>query len=226
MNIVKKTLSDQIYDVLRAEIIKQNIPLGSKIVNRELQQQFGVSSSPIRDAINKLYQDGLISSIDQTGAQVIDIDYEFFLEVNEILLYIVNTGIKLAYEKNEDLSKIYDKLCDLIEKQKAAIGTETYYNVDYDFHKLLISYSYNSRLIKLFKQYNSLHEILVRYSSKIIDVEEQREKVNDHEKIAGAFVQGNIDAALEYNEDHYKKAEIIFRRVLLSRNKTNEQISE
>ena len=61
MNIVKKTLSDQIYDVLRKEIIQQNIPLGSKIVNRDLQQQFGVSSSPIRDAINKLYQDGLIS---------------------------------------------------------------------------------------------------------------------------------------------------------------------
>lgn len=176
MNIVKKTLSDQIYDVLRKEIIQQNIPLGSKIVNRDLQQQFGVSSSPIRDAINKLYQDGLISSIDQTGAQVIDIDYEFFLEVNEILLYIVNTGIKLAYEKNEDLTKIYDKLCELIAKQREAIGTETYYNVDYDFHKILITYSYNSRLIKLFKQYNSLHEILVRYSSKIIDVEEQKKK--------------------------------------------------
>ncbi len=224
MNIVKKTLSDQIYDVLRKEIIQQNIPLGSKIVNRDLQQQFGVSSSPIRDAINKLYQDGLISSIDQTGAQVIDIDYEFFLEVNEILLYIVNTGIKLAYEKNEDLTKIYDKLCELIAKQREAIGTETYYNVDYDFHKILITYSYNSRLIKLFKQYNSLHEILVRYSSKIIDVEEQKEKVNDHEKIAGAFVQGDIDAALKYNEEHYKKAEIVFRQVLLSRSKNKKAL--
>lgn len=224
MNIVKKTLSDQIYDVLRKEIIQQNIPLGSKIVNRDLQQQFGVSSSPIRDAINKLYQDGLISSIDQTGAQVIDIDYEFFLEVNEILLYIVNTGIKLAYEKNEDLTKIYDKLCELIAKQREAIGTETYYNVDYDFHKILITYSYNSRLIKLFKQYNSLHEILVRYSSKIIDVEEQKEKVNDHEKIAGAFVQGDIDATLKYNEEHYKKAEIVFRQVLLSRSKNKKAL--
>lgn len=226
MNIVKKTLSDQIYDVLRQEIIKQNIPLGSKIVNRDLQQQFGVSSSPIRDAINKLYQDGLISSIDQTGAQVIDIDYEFFLEVNEILLYIVNTGIKLAYEKNEDLSKIYDRLCELIEMQREAIGTENYYNVDYDFHKLLVTYSYNSRLIKLFKQYNSLHEILVRYSSKIIDVEEQKQKVDDHEKIAGAFVQGDIDTALENNEKHYKKAEVVFKRVLLSRGKDISNIIE
>lgn len=226
MNIVKKTLSDQIYDVLRQEIIKQNIPLGSKIVNRDLQQQFGVSSSPIRDAINKLYQDGLISSIDQTGAQVIDIDYEFFLEVNEILLYIVNTGIKLAYEKNEDLTKIYDRLCELIEMQREAIGTENYYNVDYDFHKLLVTYSYNSRLIKLFKQYNSLHEILVRYSSKIIDVEEQKQKVDDHEKIAGAFVQGDIDTALENNEKHYKKAEVVFKRVLLSRGKDISNIIE
>lgn len=67
MAIVRKSLSDQIYDELKMEIIEQKITFGSKIVNRVLQERFQVSSSPIRDAINRLYSDGLIEQIDNTG---------------------------------------------------------------------------------------------------------------------------------------------------------------
>ena len=100
MELVKKSLSDQIYDILKMEILKNEIPFGSKLVNRALQKRFGVSSSPIRDAINRLYQDGLISSIDKSGATVVDFDYEFLLAVNEILLYVVKMGIELSAEKS------------------------------------------------------------------------------------------------------------------------------
>ena len=67
MKLMRKSLSDQIYSVLKLEILKQKIPFGSKLVNRNLQERFEVSSSPVRDAINRLYNDGLISSITQSG---------------------------------------------------------------------------------------------------------------------------------------------------------------
>ena len=40
--IVKETLSDQIYFELRKAILSREIPLGSKIVNRQLQERFNV----------------------------------------------------------------------------------------------------------------------------------------------------------------------------------------
>ncbi len=92
------------------EILKREIPFGSKLVNRTLQKRFGVSSSPIRDAINRLNQDGLITSIDKTGATVVDFDYNFFLEINEVLLYVINTGIKLSFEKAD-----IDEVCSYLE---------------------------------------------------------------------------------------------------------------
>ena len=76
--INKKTLSDQIYDILKSEILRREIPFGSKLVNRALQARFRVSSSPIRDAINRLNQDGLITSIDKSGATVVEFNYDFF----------------------------------------------------------------------------------------------------------------------------------------------------
>ena len=62
-NIIKLTLSEQIYNILKEDILAGTIPLGAKLTNRELQERFQVSSTPIRDAINKLNQDGLIGEV-------------------------------------------------------------------------------------------------------------------------------------------------------------------
>ena len=57
--ISRKTLSEQIHDMLREEILTQEIPCGEKLTIRQLQQRFGTSSTPVRDAMVRLAQDGL-----------------------------------------------------------------------------------------------------------------------------------------------------------------------
>lgn len=209
MSIVKKSLSDQIYDQLKMEIINQKISFGSKIVNRNLQERFKVSSSPIRDAINRLYSDGLIEYIDNTGATVVKFDIDFYIEVNEILLGITNTGMKLAFEKSDhlEISKILEKYIDL---QAQSIGTEKYFKYDYEFHKVFIDFSNNSRLKKLYKQYNVLHEILLRcyYEKEVIQMQETSLKT--HKEMVHYFLNDNLDKCISLNEQHYKKAESLF----------------
>lgn len=85
MKLMRKSLSNQIYTVLKKEILHGAIPFGSKLVNRQLQSRFDVSSSPVRDAINRLYLDGLVSSITQSGAVVVEFTLDFYTEVNEVL---------------------------------------------------------------------------------------------------------------------------------------------
>ena len=60
MAILKKqSLVDQIYDQIRYEIIELAVPLGSRLNVSELQERYGVSSTPIREAINRLQKEGL-----------------------------------------------------------------------------------------------------------------------------------------------------------------------
>lgn len=221
MRINKKTLSDQIYDVLKMEILRSEISFGSKLVNRTLQQRFGVSSSPIRDAINRLNQDGLITSIDKTGARVVDFNYSFFLEVNEILLYVINTGVKLSFEKS-DIKEVCDYLEKYISLQEQYIGTDHFYDYDYKFHKTFIDYSYNSRLEKLFKEYNVLHEMLVRnyYNPKTMQIQE--DSIKTHRDILEAYCKKDYKLAMELTEGHYKAAEEIFKNILQQREKLNK----
>jgi len=219
MVINKKTLSDQIYYILKMEILKSKIPFGSKLTNRALQKRFGVSSSPVRDAINRLYQDGLVKSIDTTGATVVDFNYEFFLEVNEILLYVVNTGVKLSYEKS-DTREICKHLKKYLELQEKHIGSDQFFDYDYKFHKTFIDYSNNSRLTKIFKEYNVLHEMLVRnfYNPETMQIQEN--SVKTHREIMDAFCRGDYRLAMDLTEKHYEGAEEIFKNILQRRDKS------
>ena len=211
--INKKTLSDQIYDILKSEILKREIPFGSKLVNRALQARFRVSSSPVRDAINRLNQDGLITSIDKSGATVVEFNYEFFLEVNEILLYIVNTGIKLSSEKakTEEVAAALEKYLSLQEKN---LGSDKFYDYDYKFHKTFINYSYNSRLNKLFKEYNVLHEMLVRSFYEVGTLQIQENSIMTHKKIIDSYKLEDFNETMRLSEEHYKVAEEIFKKML------------
>lgn len=222
MLINKKTLSDQIYDILKMEILKRKIPFGSKLVNRTLQTRFGVSSSPIRDAINRLNQDGLVTSINKSGATVVDFDYDFFLEVNEVLLYVINTGIKLSFEKS-DTEEVCRDLEEYLSLQEQCIGTDEFYDYDYKFHKTFIEYSKNSRLKKIFKEYNVLHEMLVRNYYEPGTSKIREDSIKMHKQILDAFRNKDYRLAMKLTEDHYKGAEEIFKKILEQREEKLEE---
>lgn len=220
MKINRKSLGEQIYTILKADILKRKIPFGSKLVNRELQERFKVSSSPIRDAINRLNQDGLITSVDKTGARVVEFNYDFFIEVNEILLHIVITGINLSSEKakKEDLC---EELRNNIELQKDNIGSDKFYDYDYKFHKTFIDYADNTRLTKIFKEYNVLHEMLVRSFYKLSKISVREKSIETHKKILKAFEDEDYNLAIKITEEHYKIAERILKTMV-----DNKEIDE
>ncbi len=220
MNINRKSLGEQIYTILKADILKRKIPFGSKLVNRELQERFKVSSSPIRDAINRLNQDGLITSVDKTGARVVEFNYDFFIEVNEILLHIIITGINLSSEKakKEDLC---EELRNNIELQKDNIGSDKFYDYDYKFHKTFIDYADNTRLTKIFKEYNVLHEMLVRSFYKLSKISVREKSIETHKKILKAFEDEDYNLAIKITEEHYKIAERILKTMV-----DNKEIDE
>lgn len=211
-NINKKSLSDQIYRILKREILENKFTFGSKLVNRSLQERFEVSSSPIRDAINRLYQDGLISSIDKTGATIMELSYNNFVEINEILLYIINTGVELSSAKASS-QEVCKKLKENINLQERHMGTDEFYDYDYKFHKTFIDYSYNSRLEKIFKEYNVLHEMLVRYFYKPESMQIQEGSIETHRAIMKSYCRGNYEETKKLTEEHYKAAEKIFKKI-------------
>ena len=81
----KQSLVDQIYDQIRLGIITLKMPLGSRLNVSELQEKYGVSSTPIREAINRLQKEGLVEYENNIGARVVSISEDDVKEIQELL---------------------------------------------------------------------------------------------------------------------------------------------
>ncbi len=82
--IKKRSLVDQVYERLRGDIITLRLPLGSKVNVNELQDVLGVSCTPIREAINRLQQEGLVSYENNVGAHVLTLTPRDVEEIQQL----------------------------------------------------------------------------------------------------------------------------------------------
>ncbi len=211
MKIVKKTLSEQIYDSLRMNLIKGKIPLGSKLINQELQAKFEVSSTPIRDAVNRLHQDGLVVEVTKTGAKVIDLDADTFKEVNELLSTLSCAAISFAMQRS-DKDEIVKTLTDIVIKQKKYVDTDDYFKYDYDFHKAFFEFAKNETFKKLYKSYHPLQELLTYYA---VDIGyDKNESIKQHEYIIEALSKSDIESAKKFMNEHLTNANNVHEKLL------------
>ena len=96
LSIKKQSLVDLVYEKLREAIIQLQIPLGSKLNVNELQSKMGVSCTPLREAINRLQQEGLVVYETNVGAHVISLEPHDVLEIQQLAMTLHGAAIRLA----------------------------------------------------------------------------------------------------------------------------------
>lgn len=99
--IEKRSLVDQVYKKLRDDIITLQIPLNSKLNVNELQEILEVSCTPIREAINRLQQEGLVTYENNVGARVLALDAHDVEEIQQLAMTLHCAAIRLAMERVE-----------------------------------------------------------------------------------------------------------------------------
>ncbi len=198
--LVKMTLSEQLYDILKNEIMSGTIPLGSKITNRELQERFLVSSTPVRDTINKLYQDGLVKEVTKTGAQVINFDYGYAAEINEFIAAISCVALTMTATRGAD-KEVTKHLRKYLKKQTIALDDDAYFEADFHFHKSFFDFCGNQFLKETYKRYNLIRFLLIKFA--IRTAEDRSCSIKQHGEIVDAYSSGNFDLASQLLQQHY-----------------------
>ena len=204
-------LNKRLYEQLKQDIIECRIEFGEKLTNRELQKRFGVSSTPVRDAINRLYLDGLVEDISNSGARVITFDLKFILEVNEMLSLLCCAAVESAAHTERDA------LCAQLEKvmsqQERASATDEYYHYDFLFHKAFFDSCQNTQYQKTYDRYHVLWEMLVRRPHGF-DGNWKKVAVEQHRQILHDFRTGQTKLAVEQTRAHFMHADQLFRQYM------------
>lgn len=71
LNIVHDNLREKVYQRLKTLIVNETYPPGSRINVEKLTREFGVSRTPIWEAVQKLIQEGLLENVPRRGVFVL-----------------------------------------------------------------------------------------------------------------------------------------------------------
>lgn len=141
----KQSLVDQIYEEIKRQIIELRVPLGSRLNVSELQERFGVSSTPIREAINRLQKDGIVEYENNVGARVITLTAKDVQEIQEVDFALQTGAIRYAMQKaNND--QIAEEIKECIDSYKKSSNKDDLSKYVTEIMGIFYKYADNSRL--------------------------------------------------------------------------------
>lgn len=143
--VKKQSLVDLIYEQLKQSIISLEFPMGSKINANELQETYGVSTTPIREAINRLQQEGLILYENNVGARVVTIDEADAREIDDLAIILHKAAVRFAIKRG-DCEAIAEELEWHVKAQERATTPREVVESIYGFIGTFYKYCGNSRL--------------------------------------------------------------------------------
>lgn len=195
------TLNDQAYSILKDKILKKEIPSGTRLVDSQLAEEFGISRTPLRDAIRKLAEDGLVvSSPKKKGYYVYQPSAKDIEEIFELrLMFDVMAATKLI---NEIIPK-HPEALDELKKSYQAVqesGPESFAATDEDFHDTVVRLCDNSRMLTMYKELRSQTRA---FRSETASNKVRLKKAgNYHERIFNGICAGDLQMTLDALRQH------------------------
>ena len=94
-----KPLRETVYEEIKIKILQGKIPPKTRLMEVALAQKMGVSRTPVREAIRKLEEEGLVTIEPQHGAYASDISKKDIMDVLEVRLDVERLAAKLAAQR-------------------------------------------------------------------------------------------------------------------------------
>lgn len=200
--ITRAALHTQVADALRDQIVKGELPPGSKLNELELCTSMGISRTPLREAIKILEAESLIEIRPHKGAAVAEISPRAIEEVFQVLAPLERLGIELAMARMNDAD--FDVIRDMHDRMIAcytADDREGCFLNDVAFHNRIIGYSGNEVLqqthVGLTNRSQRGRFLAPRFSRHKLD-----EAMSAHKELIAAIMDRDIPASSRIMYDH------------------------
>jgi DNA-binding GntR family transcriptional regulator len=200
--------ADQVFDQLREMIITLELAPGTILNRPELQEMFGVSSTPVRDQLLRLAEAGLVDIIPQsvTRVSLIDIgkarEAQFLRRALEI--EVAKTACDLPEKQFiQDVREIVDHQRECVNKS-AFVAFEAFDALDRAFHERLFEAAGVPHLFALIRQRSGHIDRIRRLHLPVVG--KMQEVIRDHDLIIKAIARSKADEAQFRIRDHLSRS--------------------
>lgn len=213
------TLASSVYGRLREDILTGALPPGEKLRTEGLRSRYDVGNSPIREALNRLTADGLVTREDQKGFRVAPASREDLDELVRTRCWLEEIALRESIatatdDWEEELVLAFHRL-----SRFRRSASEDHYEINPDweqhhraFHLTLLSGCRSRWLMQYCAQLNDLAD---RYRQLAVVVSyPRRNELNEHEAIMKAAVARDADEAVRHLLAHYGRTADIIRETI------------
>lgn len=179
---------------MKESIVRGEIAAGTKLAETRLAQKLGVSRTPLREAINRLEQDGFVEIIPRRGAYVKKHSLQEILENLELREVLEGLAVRLAsrHATPEMIRKM--KACFQRFSERNVEGSiSSYAHQNIRFHNLIIQASQNQKLIAIIR--NLFDQMDMVRLHTIVLPGRARKSLSEHSAIIGYIEKGQAQKA-------------------------------
>ncbi len=139
-------LRDVVFNTLRQAILKGELKPGERLMEIALAEKLGVSRTPIREAMRKLEQEGLVVMIPRRGAQVANITEKDLNDVLEVRITLENMAIEKACANmtDADIRKL-EQAAEVFQTSTAEGDLVKMAEADVNFHEVIYEAADNKK---------------------------------------------------------------------------------
>lgn len=201
MTLDRRTLSEQVYQNLRADILSGRLAPSTELSEVALAESFGTSRGPVREAIRRLWAEGLVLERPRRGAVVASLskkDFENAYQVRsglEALAVVLGTPLRT----DEALDRI-DSLIEEMDRLARAGDEEQFFVANRQLHREVCALADNPILLDI---YDRLINTMERYSHRSAVIRgDLKSSVDEHRAIVDAIRRGDADEAANLTREH------------------------
>ena len=210
---------DLAYRAIKKDINTRTFTPGQKIIVRELAERYGTSETPIKQALNRLVTEGLVETLLRRGMRVKEMAWDWVEESLEARRMIETFCAKQAIIAVENDSNITKKFETNIRRHSKIIADAPdiahyleYAQLDYEFHRLLVTCSGNNKIVDMFKTLGS--HLYMNYIYGVQKPSRAVEGVEEHKAIWNALKNRDLPLLIEAIETHISNGKANMRAIV------------
>jgi DNA-binding GntR family transcriptional regulator len=202
--ITTQSVTDLAYERIRSLVLSGEVPPATKLGQVELAERFGISRTPVREALRRLAGEGLVEPLSNRGFRVADLGLDAVLRRLEVRAMLEPGIASLAAERRDerDIERLYGSIA---REERARSGIAVH-DASRDFHISVARASGNDELVRVLESL-WLVEVGRRLLSRRRAVADwQHEDVREHREIADAVAEGRAEDAGRLMAEHIRGA--------------------
>ena len=201
LSLAPRALYEEVAELLRQRIFSRELEPGSWIDELKLAEEYGISRTPLREALKVLAAEGLVTMKVRRGAYVTEVSEKDLADVYHLLSLLESdaAGVVAQQATNDELAELQT----LHHALEAAVGErDRFFAVNEQFHMRVLELARNRWREQMVADLRKVMK-LNRHNS-LLKTGRIEESLAEHRAIVEALAQRNTALAVQRMREHFQ----------------------